>query len=72
VDQTAKLIKKNYYAAHYSFIKIAAECFQRSIFLYKNSFSSTAKPDEFINDFGPIDKNPLKIYFVGSFRYGHF
>lgn len=72
VEKIARYIKKNGRAAEYSYLKLASECFQTSIHLYRDRFSTDAKPEVFDNDSGPKSNNPVRILFTGSFRYGHF
>lgn len=71
INRISNEIRKPHFAARHEFIKIASECFQRTIMLYKNSMTKW-NCEVFENDNGPLDPHPIRILFIGPFVMGHF
>ena len=72
IIRIATNIKRKHFAAEYICLRIAADCFQRTIHLYRDHFSNSTPTETFVSDHNTNDQCPLKILFVGNFRYGHF
>lgn len=72
IDELLNVIRKNYCPAPYETFYIAANCFQRTIKLYRNKFFDNLNPEIFENDYGALDKDPIKMLFTGSIELGHF